>query len=410
MLGCRPAIGAGARRLAFRHGHGRSRTIWRITTALLAAALLAACETAAPAAPDPGPTSIGSVTPSPSPSAPAEVAVAFLQDLSAEGAAERIQPAFQAIELAFSTAALVPDAGPVVDLVPFDTAGTSEGGDGAAAEIAGDPRFVAAIAAPQLPGQAELAADLAAAGVSLLSLSARATVDGAPSGTWFRFVAPVRDQAVALAEAASSIGAARKGICVVAGPADGTVYARAVRRAVPLELTVIEVANAGDALAAGCGVVLLTGGAEEAAGLARGLAGDDEGAPLIVGGPGLREPAFIERAGSAAEGAVSVCSCADVATSLDLAAQRFIQDYQFEFGSSPGSYAVEAWDAAHVLVRAFREGVRSRADLVSALVGLEALDGLGGRYVFEDGELAAPGSAIRRYRVEGGRWVAVEPG
>jgi branched-chain amino acid transport system substrate-binding protein len=331
--------------------------------------------------------------------------VAFLQDLSPEGAAERARAALQAVELAFSTAALSPDAGPVVDLVAFDTAGTPEGGDEATTEIADDPRFVAAIAAPELPGQAELAADLAAADVPLLSLSARGTIDDPPPGTWIRFVTPLRDQAVALAETASSVGASRKGICLVAAPADGTVYARAVRRAVAPDLTVVEVANAADALAEGCGVILWTGGAEEAAGLAVGLARDGDGAPVLLGGPGLREAVFLEEAGDAAEGAVSVCSCADVATSLDLAAQRFVQDYQFEYGSSPGPYAVEAWDAAHVLVRALREGGGSRDDLVSWLVGLEVLDGLGGRYVFERGELADPGSAIRRYRVEGGRWV-----
>src|SRR3989304_2294690 len=48
----------------------------------------------------------------------------------------------------------------------------------------------------------------------------------------------------------------------------------------------------------------------------------------------------------------AACPCPDVSTSTDPAVIRFIQDYQAEFGSPPGPYAAEAWDAARALLAA----------------------------------------------------------
>jgi branched-chain amino acid transport system substrate-binding protein len=130
----------------------------------------------------------------------------------------------------------------------------------------------------------------------------------------------------------------------------------------------------------------------------------------LVGGSGLREPGFLELAVAVADGTTSFCSCADVSTSLELAAQRFIQDYQSEYGSAPGPYAVEGWDAARVLIRVLDEGGATRADLVARIATTTAADGLAGAYVFAGGELADPESAIRKYTVEGGRWVPAATG
>jgi ABC-type branched-subunit amino acid transport system substrate-binding protein len=338
-----------------------------------------------------------------------EVSVAFLEDLSAEGATERALPVLHAVELAFATAALQEGGSFDVEVVPFDVSGSPDPVAQVASEVVADDTIVAAIAAPDLGGQAELAAGLAQAEVPLVSLSARGSVSDMPAGTWLRLVAPLRAQAAALADAAASLRAARRGICVAAAPADGTVYARTVRRALPADLPVTDVAGADEAIDAGCGVVVWPGGALGGAELAIGLAAAND-PPAMIGGPALQDPEFLERAGETAEGAVSLCSCAEVSTSLDLAAQRFIQDYQSEFGSPPGPYAVEAWDAGHLVARALREAGPDRADLMAWLAGASSLDGLGGPYAMSGGELADPAAAIRRSRVEGGRWVAIEAG
>jgi ABC-type branched-subunit amino acid transport system substrate-binding protein len=290
-------------------------------------------------------------------------------------------------------------------VVPFDVGG-QDGAVEAAAAIAADEAFAGAIAAPGVGGQAELATALGAIEVPLVSLSDRGAVSSAPPGTWLRLVAPLRVQAESLAQAAASVRAARRGICAVTAPPDGTVFARAIRSSLPAHA---EVADAAEALASACGVVVWPGDAAGGAALATGLAGAEAG-PVLIGGPALRDPEFLELAGEAAEGAISICSCAEVSTSLELAAQRFVQDYQAEVGSPPGPYAVEAWDAGHLLARALREAGPARADVVAWLAGLSQLDGLGGSYTVVNGEIADPASSVRRFRVAGGRWMAVDPG
>jgi ABC-type branched-subunit amino acid transport system substrate-binding protein len=97
-----------------------------------------------------------------------------------------------------------------------------------------------------------------------------------------------------------------------------------------------------------------------------------------------------------------------VSTALGLGAQRFIQDYQSEFGTPPGPYAVEAWDAAHMLIEALEGAGSSRESLLARLASITRFEGLGRAYAFVGGELARPADAVRVYRVEGGRWTPVE--
>lgn len=368
---------------------------------LLVAGVLAACDTAAPA--DQRPVASSSADPTASPSAPTELAVAFIEDLSPEGALEHVLPAQQALELAFLTAS-TEEGTPPVEVVAFDTGGDDAVAADVAREIAADPRFVAAVAAPGLVGQAELVDVLGDADVPVLSLSARGAIEGARPGTWLRLVAPLEAQARALAEGVSTMRAARRGVCVVAAAPDGSTYARDVRRFLAEELVVVDVDGSADLDGATCGIALWTGAPEGGASLAPVAGGD----PILVGGPGLRAPGFLQLT-AAADGTTAFCSCADVSTSLDLAAQRFIQDYQSEYGTAPGPGSVEAWDAAHVLIRALRDGGTTRADVVRSLAAVTLIDGLAGSFALRGGELAVPASAVRRYRVEGGRWVAVEP-
>jgi ABC-type branched-subunit amino acid transport system substrate-binding protein len=367
---------------------------------LLLVAVLAACERAAPAAP--APTRAPSSAPA-SPSPGAAVSVAYIDDLSEEGAFARTTPAFQAIELAFATASRSRDEPLDVQVVRLDTHGTEF--EEVAREVAGDPAFVAAFAAPDLAEQAAIAEILSSADVPLLSLSARGGVEDAPPGTWLRFVPPLRVQARALAKAAASLHAARRGVCLASPPQDGTVVAATVRRALPDDVEVAEAAGAVEVAEVGCGVVVWTGTAEGAAELVRALQPVDGRRPILVGGAGIHGREYVELAPDRSEGSISLCPCADVGTSLDLAAQRFVQDYQSEYGSPPGPFAVEGWDAAQLLARVLRAAGPARSALVTALSGVTRFEGLAGRYAFAGGELADPMAAIRRYRVDGGRWV-----
>jgi branched-chain amino acid transport system substrate-binding protein len=331
--------------------------------------------------------------------------VAFLQDLSPEGAPERTLPVLQAVDLAFRTGALDGERPLEVEVVPFDTEGSPETAAAIADEVATGEGFVAAIAAPDLSGQAALVDALSGAGVPLISLSGRGSVGAVRPGTWVRLVAPVEDQARALAETVSNLRRAGSGVCLVAAPPDGTTFARTVRRSLPGDLEVTEVEGAGAAAEAGCGVAIWTGDAAGAAELATALAASSPEGPVLAGGPTLLDPVFLEEAGAAAEGAIAVCSCADLSTSLELAAQRFIQDFQSEHGSPPGPYAVEGWDAATLVIAALRAGEPADPDLAAWLATRAEVDGLGGPYPLAAGELAEPGSLVRGFRVRGGRWL-----
>jgi branched-chain amino acid transport system substrate-binding protein len=335
------------------------------------------------------------------------VAIAFLRDLAPEGSFERTLPALQAVELAVAAAALDPEGPVAAEVVPFDTQGDRTTTEEVVTEIVGDPRFVAAIAGPELPAQRAILDALAAADVPLISLSGRQRVDGASPGTWLRLVASDRAHAEAVAATAASLRRARDGVCVATPPADGVGALRTVLRSLPADVDATEVAGAAEVREAGCGVVVWTGAASEGADLAVALAGLDPPAPRLIGGPALRDPVFLAVADQAAEGAISLCSCADLSTSLELHAQRFIQDYQSEYGRPPGPGAVEAWDAAQLVIDALRDGATVRGEVVDRLGGVVSLDGLGGTYVFSAGELADPWSAIRPARVAGGRWIEI---
>jgi len=125
-----------------------------------------------------------------------------------------------------------------------------------------------------------------------------------------------------------------------------------------------------------------------------------------VGGDAMKDPTYLAVSGRAGLGTVAACPCADLSTATDLASQRFIQDYQADFGVPPGAFAAEAWDAAGMFVRALRAGAASGAEVLAFLWETETYRGLAGTYVFRpDGELTRSSARIRLYRDEGGRWI-----
>jgi branched-chain amino acid transport system substrate-binding protein len=327
--------------------------------------------------------------------------VAFIQDLAPEGALDRTLPAFQGAELALTIASAREGADFTIGIVAFDIEGSIETARGIAAEIADDPSYIAAVAAPDLPEQRTIAEALR--GTPFLSLSERGAVLN-NSGAALRFVAPLPDLAAKLARLAESLRASRRGVCITSTSADTDALARYAGRALSPGVRVASANDAEDVTSARCGIIIWTGEGVGGAAIAVRLDADVR----LIGGPGLRDRDFITDAADAAEGALSVCSCADVSNSLDLAARRFIQTYQSENGTAPGPYALEAWDAAQLIVAGLDAVGPSRADLASWLVGVTRFAGLASSYRWEGGELVAPSTFIRTYEVVGGRWVLRE--
>lgn len=389
---------------------------------LVVAVLLPACITSADPAP-PSPTSSSQApastvtTASPTSSDPVSLTVAFVEALEDDEPVDRVTAAFQAARLAFSNAELVAGLPVDVEVVAYDTEGDPAQTAEVATEIASTPEIVAAIAAPGLTEQQTLGDALSGEGIPWLSLSGEGARLGERGWTaWRRLVADQATQGETLGRVVDELGPSARGVCVMgdASPLSDALLRAAVRSLgdpVALRSTVTEaqpdVASAAEAVAsAGCGVVLWGGAGSVGAALRRQLVEVGMGDVAFAGGDAIRDRTFLEAVGPAGEGTLAVCPCVDVSTSIDLAAQRFIQDYQSEFGLPPGPYAVEAWDAARILVSAFRDGAGSREDVAVALGAMTTFDGLGRTYGFgPDGDLEEGRRSVRLSRVEGGRWL-----
>ena len=70
---------------------------------------------------------------------------------------------------------------------------------------------------------------------------------------------------------------------------------------------------------------------------------------LFSGPDGLKDPQFVKAAGEAAKGAVLSCPCGPAPTS-------FSEAYTAEFGQAPGTYSVEAYDLAAILLKGIDSG------------------------------------------------------
>jgi branched-chain amino acid transport system substrate-binding protein len=380
------------------------------------AMLLGACTATAPADPS-SPSPIA--TTSPTPSTPSEVKVAFIEDLSSDEAEGRVLPSLQAAGLAFANATLGGALPVAVDLVPMDTQGDPSKASDIVDEIGADPTYVAALIAPFLSDQARLAEALDGAGVPTLSLSTGQPALGTTGLTaWRRLVANRAEETAALAAYVTALPATGAGACLARGPDPqdarfAHLIARALGGASGPSVTVADTDSASTAATAiadnGCGIVVWAGSVTIAEALRTALT-QHGGSVVLVGGDDLKDDAYPELVGPAADGTVAFCPCADLSSSTDLSAQRFIQDFQAEHGLPPGPYAAEAWDAAKMLVRALGSGATSRGEVLAFLGASGPFQGLANRYEFAPGgELTPAAAVVHAYRDRGGRWIELVP-
>jgi branched-chain amino acid transport system substrate-binding protein len=345
--------------------------------------------------------------------------MAFLEDLSSDEAAARSAPAFQGAKLAFDTAALGHGLPASVELIGMDTGGDAATAAAAAREIVSDPAFVGAIGAPSLTEREQSAAGdlLDRGGLPTLTLSPLGpNLSNRGWTAWRRTVADVTMEGRAIAAFVDSVRSSRRGACVLGDGSSGSksllgaVAASTTSRVVlrwhtaATESGSLRVARAVSK--AECGVVVW-GGSSATGALVR-LALHEAGAPRIsfVGGDAMKDPVYLTVAGRAGLGTVVACPCADLSTATDLASQRFIQDYQADFGVPPGAFSAEAWDAAGMFVRAIRQGAATRSEVLASMWDVDRFQGRAGTYEFEpDGDLAPGTARVNLFRDEGGRWI-----
>jgi branched-chain amino acid transport system substrate-binding protein len=121
---------------------------------------------------------------------------------------------------------------------------------------------------------------------------------------------------------------------------------------------------------------------------------------VFIGPDGAKDDQFIKQAGEASSNAFFTCPCIPGELIPD-----FQKAYSAAFNAEPGTYSIEGYDSATILLSGIDKGKSSRADLLSYVKSYDA-DGLSKHYQWDaTGELAAP--AVYGYKIEGGKIVPV---
>lgn len=102
----------------------------------------------------------------------------------------------------------------------------------------------------------------------------------------------------------------------------------------------------------------------------------------FAGPDGLKDPQFVKAAGQSAKDAVLSCPCGP-------ASGRFLEEYTGKFGHAPGTYSVEAYDAATILLKGIDSGVITRSAMLDFVRGYNG-QGVARKYNWTDkGELTS---------------------
>jgi branched-chain amino acid transport system substrate-binding protein len=121
----------------------------------------------------------------------------------------------------------------------------------------------------------------------------------------------------------------------------------------------------------------------------------------FVSGDGSLDPAFVEGAGDAANGAYLSCTCALVNDAATGAAADFYTAYTEAFSVDPGTYSPEGFDAATAFINGIKEGKTTSADLLPFISGIN-FEGVSKQIQFEEnGNIK--GGTVLMYKVEDGK-------
>ncbi|KIC68528.1 branched-chain amino acid ABC transporter substrate-binding protein [Pseudarthrobacter phenanthrenivorans] len=123
----------------------------------------------------------------------------------------------------------------------------------------------------------------------------------------------------------------------------------------------------------------------------------------FVAPDGVKDDQFIKQAGDASNNAYFTCPCIPGELITDFASAY----KDISKGAEPGTYSIEGYDAATVLLSGIDAGKQSRPDLLAWVKAYDK-DGLSKHYKWDaKGELQAP--TVYGYKVENGKIVPVGP-
>lgn len=286
----------------------------------------------------------------------------------------------------------------------------------AAAQKAIDDTSVIGVVGPAFSGAAGVAAPTyGQAGMVALSPSAtnpELTQKGFP--TFLRGVPHDGEQGAAIATYLVSQGVTK--VTVIDGADDYSVGLADVaqegladagvevdRQSLPAN-TVDHSGIARKVVDAGSDGVVYTGYYSQAGPLAVKL--DEAGfSGVKLAGDGTKDPSFVELAQGAGEGWFLSCPCGPLEETE--AGQKFLDDFKAEFNVDAGTYSVESYDAAMMIIEAAGElGADATRESVYEKVSTSTHQGVAKELKFdESGEFAGQGVYI--YQVEGGEIVSL---
>lgn len=113
---------------------------------------------------------------------------------------------------------------------------------------------------------------------------------------------------------------------------------------------------------------------------------------VVVGTASLKNDVFIQQGDSAAEGVYFPNRIGFSASSAKEEVRAFVEEFNAEYGRSPGLVEAQAFDAAHLLIVAIDQGARTGTDIKQFLDALpsDGFDGVTGPIKFNaDGDLVS---------------------
>jgi branched-chain amino acid transport system substrate-binding protein len=298
--------------------------------------------------------------------------------------------------------------------VDFDTEGDPAKATPVANQVAADQSFVAVIGGMFSGESRATMKTYEGGGLVMVSPSATAT-DLTTTGnkSFHRVVGNDDSQGPAIANYISKVWKSSK----VFVTDDGSAYGSALANTVKSKLGTAVVgsdkvqekqadfaATIAKVKASGADVVFHGGYVREAAPMLKQLRGAGVQAHFI-GGDGLYDPAFAESAGKTeSEGAIVTCPC--IPSAKAKGSFDFASEFKAKFGSDPGPYAAEGYDAATVLLDGFKAGKTTRKELLDWVDAYNKA-GLTKTIKFDEkGEVDASNVVIWAYTVKGGSVVA----
>jgi branched-chain amino acid transport system substrate-binding protein len=297
-----------------------------------------------------------------------------------------------------------------VTLKKFDTEGDATKATGVVTQVTNEPDIIGVVGLPFSTESKATGTIFQQAG--LVHITPSATNPGLTQNGWTTFYRALGNDAVQGPAAAKFITGKLKAnkVCVIQDDSDyGIGLATAINAALGSK-------------ASGCQDKVLTNQRDFSSTVSKIMAFKPdavfysgyyaEGAPLdqqlvnkgfagtFVGPDGVKDDKFIEQAGSASSNAVFTCPC--VPGNL---VPVFADAYQKLTGQEPGTYSLEGYDAATVMLKGIDTGIKDRAGLLAYVRGYNG-DGYSKHLQWNpNGELAT--STVYGYKVQNGKIVYV---